>query len=72
MSLWGKVCPPIGPNALRNFAESDYGQWWFELLSDMGMTPTEWGELDPHERLFLEQASQERNRRANEKYEKHS
>lgn len=51
-----------------NFATSDHGQWWFELLKDFGLTPTEWGELEPHEKLYLEKASQEYNRRLNDEY----
>jgi hypothetical protein len=33
------------------------------------MTPTEWGDLAPHDRRFLEQAALERNRRRTEEYE---
>lgn len=53
---------------MRQFAADEHGLWYFELLKDFGKTPTEWGELDPHERLFLETASQEYNERMSEEY----
>lgn len=49
-----------------SFATSDVGQWWFELLREFGLTPTEWGQLDQTERRYLEAASIEHRDRADD------
>lgn len=39
-------------------------------LQDFGMTPKEWGEMTMHQRLFLEEAWWEHQRRRKEEREK--
>lgn len=57
------------PSAPSNFATSDAGQGYYDLLTTFGRTPREWGALDPHERRFLEAAHDERARREAEEHD---
>ena len=46
-------------------AKTDEGQHLFAILSDLGMSPREWRELDVRDRWFLIEAKSESNRRIN-------
>lgn len=46
-------------------AKTDEGQHLFSILSDLGMSPREWRELDIRDRWFLMEAKSESNRRLN-------
>jgi hypothetical protein len=46
-------------------ARTDEGQHLFSVLSDLGMSPREWRELDVRDRWFLMEAKSEANRRIN-------
>ena len=46
-------------------AKTDEGQHLFSILSDLGMSPREWRELDLRDRWFLMEAKSESNRRIN-------
>lgn len=46
-------------------ARTDEGQHLYSLLSDLGMSPREWRDLDLRDRAFLYEAKSESNRRVN-------
>jgi len=53
---------------MSDYAESDDGQFLFALLAHLGMTITEWNELDPREAHFLASAFSVKNRRESESH----
>lgn len=48
------------------FGRSDHGVAFYDLLTDLGMTPTEWGELDIVEQRYLRSAHNEKSQREKE------
>ena len=48
------------------FGQSDYGQTFYGILTDLSLTPEEWGQLDAVQQRFLRSAHAERNRREQE------
>jgi len=50
---------------MNALAKSDEGQHLFSILTDLGMSPREWRDLDLRDRAFLYEAKNESNRRVN-------
>lgn len=48
---------------MSNFAASDFGVGYAQMLQAYGKTPSEWGALDADERYFLESAWREERQR---------
>ena len=53
-------------SARSAFARDDRGLGYFELLVTFGKTPSEWGALTARERAYLQEAWNEKQRRAAE------
>lgn len=47
------------------FAESDEGQHYYAIFTDLGITPAEWRAMDSRDTLFLVVSKSEQNKRVN-------
>tara|TARA_R110001592_G_scaffold67354_6_gene206559 strand:- start:8548 stop:8739 length:192 start_codon:yes stop_codon:yes gene_type:complete len=47
------------------FATSDRGQFTFEMLAYVGITPQQWRDLDQRDATFIQMAFAEKNKRLN-------
>ena len=53
-----------------NFAKTEQGQFIFQIMTALGITPQQWRELDPRDSVYLWTAFSEQNRRERAAHDK--